>query len=241
MSAHQESLPHQARRRLAAIRRLAADGDLDFAVITKARYFLGSQRRVVGHPWKRGCAGETLGNFSLRWEGAYFAGKYQRYLRDRLPSEQLLPMQLRGMHHAKAVLAESERDMLIAHLGANPEEGMLVPGTGGVRKIRWATRGQGRGGGARVMYYYHNPSIPLFLLDVYAKNEKASPSPADKRSLKRLLPILVSRYMKRSPNLKTRSHKTHRGGPAHPERETSNRVGQRRGCSGPHYDRERGA
>ncbi|MGA2737717.1 MAG: hypothetical protein ABSG65_09725 [Bryobacteraceae bacterium] len=53
-------------------------------------------------------------------------------------------------------------------------------------------------GGARVIYYYYNQSIPLFLLDVYAKNEKADLSEADKRSLKRLLPTLVSRYMKRS-------------------------------------------
>jgi hypothetical protein len=49
-----------------------------------------------------------------------------------------------------------------------------------------------------VIYYYYNPSIPLFALDIYAKNETASLSEADKRSLKRLLPILVSRYMKRS-------------------------------------------
>ena len=68
-----------------------------------------------------------------------------------------------------------------------------------MRKIRWATAGQGKRGGARVIYYYYyNPSIPLFALDIYAKNEKASLSEADKRSLRRLLPILVSRYMKRS-------------------------------------------
>ena len=49
-----------------------------------------------------------------------------------------------------------------------------------------------------MIYYYYNQSIPLFLLDVYAKNEKADLSEADKRSLKRLLPTLVSQYMKRS-------------------------------------------
>jgi hypothetical protein len=66
-----------------------------------------------------------------------------------------------------------------------------------VRKIRWATSGRGKRGGARVIYYYYNPSLPLFALDIYAKNEKANLSEADKRSLKRLLPILVSRYRKR--------------------------------------------
>jgi hypothetical protein len=102
------------------------------------------------------------------------------------------------IRHAAAVLLEPERAMLIAHLGANPEAGQLIPGTGGVRKIRWATRGRGKRGGARVIYYYHNSAVPLFLLDVYAKHEKADLSAADKRSLRRLLPILVSRYMARS-------------------------------------------
>ena len=99
---------------------------------------------------------------------------------------------------AKAVLTESERADLVAHLGANPEAGQLVAGTGGVRKVRWGARGHGKRGGARVIYYYYNQSIPLFLLDIYTKNEKTTLSEADKRSLKSLLPILVSRYMKRS-------------------------------------------
>jgi hypothetical protein len=101
------------------------------------------------------------------------------------------------LNRSKAILTETERSLLVAHLGTNPEAGQLVPGTGGVRKIRWATPGQGKRGGARVIYYY-NQSMPLFALDIYAKNEKPNLSEADKRSLKRLLPILVSRYMKRS-------------------------------------------
>lgn len=91
--------------------------------------------------------------------------------------------------HSRAILTEAERDALVAHLGANPEAGQLMPGTGGVRKIRWATRGHGKRSGARVIYYYYNQSIPLFLLDIFAKNEKANLSEADKRSLKRLLPL----------------------------------------------------
>jgi hypothetical protein len=102
------------------------------------------------------------------------------------------------LNRAKAILPEAERADLVAYLGANPEAGQLVPGTGGVRKLRWATPGQGKRGGARVIYYYYNQSIPLFALDIYSKNEKTNLSAADKRSMKRLLPILVSTYLKRS-------------------------------------------
>jgi mRNA-degrading endonuclease RelE of RelBE toxin-antitoxin system len=101
------------------------------------------------------------------------------------------------LDHAPAILTEAERTVLVAYLGANPEAGRLVPGTGGVRKIRWGSQGQGKRGGARVIYYYYNQSIPVFALDIYAKNHKTDLSEADKRSLKRLLPILVSRYLKR--------------------------------------------
>ena len=74
--------------------------------------------------------------------------------------------------HSKAILTETEHDALVAHLGANPETGQLVPGTGGVRKIRWASRGHGKRGGARVIYYYYNQSIPMFLLDIYARTRR---------------------------------------------------------------------
>jgi len=102
------------------------------------------------------------------------------------------------LNRAEAILRDSERADLIAYLASNPEAGKVVPGTGGARKLRWAAKGAGKRGGARTVYYYHSDAIPLFLLDIYAKNEKANLSEADKRALKRLLPILVSRYLKRS-------------------------------------------
>lgn len=102
------------------------------------------------------------------------------------------------LRRARVRLSEAGRASLVAHLAANPEEGQLVPGTGGVRKLRWAVEGKGKRGGLRVIYYYFNRSMPLFALDIYAKNEKANLSEADKRSLKKLLPLLVSSYARRS-------------------------------------------
>jgi hypothetical protein len=102
------------------------------------------------------------------------------------------------LERAKNVLIDSERADLVAYLASNPEAGQVIPGTGGARKLRWATAGQGKRGGARTIYYYHSDAMPLFLLDIYAKNQNVNLSETDKRALKRLLPILVAQCMKRS-------------------------------------------
>jgi mRNA-degrading endonuclease RelE of RelBE toxin-antitoxin system len=70
-------------------------------------------------------------------------------------------------------LDDNERDRLVDYLAHNPEAGVLIPGTGGVRKLRWALRGRGKRGGARVIYYFHSERIPLYVLKFYAKNEKS--------------------------------------------------------------------
>ncbi len=98
---------------------------------------------------------------------------------------------------SKAIMTDSERDQLIEFLGANPSEGEIIPGTGGVRKIRWALAGRGKRGGARVIYYFHNDRLPLFLLAAYGKNEKANLSMAERNEMKRLVPILVAGYSAR--------------------------------------------
>ena len=93
------------------------------------------------------------------------------------------------------MMSEFEREQLVvAFLGANPEAGEIIPETGGVRKIRWALAGRGKRGGARIIYYYHNERLPVFLLAVYGKNEKANLSMAERNEMKRLVPLLVAGY-----------------------------------------------
>jgi hypothetical protein len=76
-----------------------------------------------------------------------------------------------------------ELDDFKAHLAANPEEGAVVSGTGGFRKVRWAVPGKGKRGGARVVYFYYDPGHPLLLAMFYAKADKANLTPAEKSEL----------------------------------------------------------
>ncbi|MBB4284681.1 addiction module toxin RelE [Roseospira goensis] len=75
---------------------------------------------------------------------------------------------------ADTLFSVEELDHLRVTLACAPRIGDLIPGTGGVRKLRWglARRGQGKRGGARVIYYFHNEAMPLALIAVYAKGRR---------------------------------------------------------------------
>lgn len=72
----------------------------------------------------------------------------------------------------RKLMDEEERMLLVDYLAHNPMEGDLIPGAGGVRELRWGLEGRGKRGGARVIYFYHSATLPLFALTAYAKNQK---------------------------------------------------------------------
>jgi len=84
---------------------------------------------------------------------------------------------------AERVLGRAGRNDLVAYLAANPEAGDVIPGTGGIRKLRWQAKGKGTRGGARVIYYVYDADHPILALLVYAKGEADDLSPAGKRQL----------------------------------------------------------
>jgi len=91
---------------------------------------------------------------------------------------------------AGRLLSDAERMEVVGYLAANPRAGDLMQGTGGVRKLRWALGGRGKSGGARVIYYFHSEAMPLYLLTVYGKNERANLSKAERNDLASLVRIL---------------------------------------------------
>ncbi len=102
---------------------------------------------------------------------------------------------VRFLKDADQLMPETERANLVEFLAANPESGDLIPETGGVRKLRWALPGVGKRGGARVIYYFHNESLPLFLLAAYGKNEKANLTKAERNTISKLVLMLVAGYV----------------------------------------------
>jgi len=87
------------------------------------------------------------------------------------------------LRQAEDVWSETERQEFVDYIARNPEVGDLIPDTGGVRKVRWRRQGMGKRGGARVIYFYHNPTTPLFLLMVYAKAVREDVAPDAKKAL----------------------------------------------------------
>ena len=98
---------------------------------------------------------------------------------------------------AEKLFSEDEKRELIDFLAENPLAGDEIPGTGGVRKVRFAASGRGKRGGARVIYYYLDDSIPLYALLAYAKNAQDDMSPEAKRMVASLAAALKAAWTER--------------------------------------------
>jgi len=82
---------------------------------------------------------------------------------------------------AEKLLTGEEYDDLLLYLSMYYAEGDEIPGTGGVRKLRYAAQGRGKSGGVRVIYYFFDEVNPVLALLLYGKNEQANLTPAEKK------------------------------------------------------------
>ena len=88
-------------------------------------------------------------------------------------------------------------DAIVDLIAYDPGAGNLIPGTGGLRKLRIGRDSTGKRGGARVIYYFHNESMPLFLLALYAKNERSDLSIKSKRKMTSLVKEIVIEWTRK--------------------------------------------
>lgn len=96
---------------------------------------------------------------------------------------------------AKAAgLDDSELAEIAATIAADPLIGDIIPGTGGARKVRFGGRGKGKSGGYRVITYYAAEDVPVFLLALVDKGQRADISQADRNALREILGTLADEY-----------------------------------------------
>jgi hypothetical protein len=102
-----------------------------------------------------------------------------------------LPLFLR---QARDVWDDADRTAFVDFIARNPDSGDVIPETGGVRKIRWRRQGTGKRGGARVVYFFHDPQMPIFLLLVYAKAQRETMTPDETKQVRALAATLKQSY-----------------------------------------------
>lgn len=101
----------------------------------------------------------------------------------------------------RKLMDDAERADLVGYLAYHPEAGVVIPGTGGVRKMRWGLEGRGKRGGARVIYYYHDTEMPLYLMTAYAKNVRENLSQSEIETLQKMARALVEMNRRRRRSL----------------------------------------
>ena len=86
-----------------------------------------------------------------------------------------------------ATLSDDEYRELQRGLLGHPEAGKVIPGSGGLRKLRWAFDGRGKRGGVRLIYYWFTAQGSLLLLFIYPKNVQDDLKPDQLKQLKRIV------------------------------------------------------
>lgn len=96
------------------------------------------------------------------------------------------------IRRAKAIMSAAERVALVDYIAENPEVGLSLGG--GLRKIRIPRQHGGKSGGYRTIYVFGGAKMPIFLITVFAKNEKDNLTKAEQAAAVELSKVLVATY-----------------------------------------------
>ncbi|WP_210163386.1 type II toxin-antitoxin system RelE/ParE family toxin [Niveispirillum irakense] len=95
-------------------------------------------------------------------------------------------------------MPEVERKSFVDLVAASPQQGVEIQGSGGVRKIRIAGRGKGRSGGYRAIAAYFGPDVPVYLLALLSKGDRANFSDAEIAAFKSLTTLIARQWRERN-------------------------------------------
>jgi len=96
---------------------------------------------------------------------------------------------------AARCLSDSQRTEFIDYIAKHPEKGDIIQGTGGARKIRWASdNNKGKSSGVRVVYFFFNRENPILLFTLYPKNERDNLSQSEKNVLHGIIKQIVKQF-----------------------------------------------
>jgi hypothetical protein len=87
----------------------------------------------------------------------------------------------------QALMVDDDYRLLQEALVIRPELGNIIPGSGGVRKMRWSAQGRGKRGGARVVYYWAVNDETLFMLLAYGKSSQENMTQAQVKILRKIV------------------------------------------------------
>ena len=99
---------------------------------------------------------------------------------------------------AERLFSPVERMAVVDRLAADPRCGVVIPGSGGLRKVRFGFGARGKSGGARIIYLFSGESLPVFILAVFAKNEKSDLPAAERNALAKMVADMIENYRRQN-------------------------------------------